>query len=94
MRPYEMMIILEADLEDHSAELDGIKEVITKLDGEVSKVETWGKRRFAYPIEKRTEGYYALLKFTLEPSQQKELKRVLSLRQSVVRELVIRLDEE
>ena len=94
MRPYEMMIILEADLEDHSAELDGIKEVITKLDGEVSKVETWGKRRFAYPIEKRTEGYYALLKFNLEPSQQKELKRVLSLRQSVVRELVIRLDEE
>ncbi len=94
MRPYEMMVILEADLEDHSAELDGIKEVVSKLGGSFEKVDVWGKRRLAYPIEKRTEGYYALAYFSLEPSQQKELSRLLSLRPGVVRNLVIRLDQE
>lgn len=94
MRPYEMMVLLEADLEDHSAELDGIKEVVARLGGSVDKVDIWGKRRLAYPIEKRTEGYYALAYFSLEPSQQKELSRLLSLRPGVVRNLVIRLDQE
>lgn len=94
MRPYEMMVLLESDLEDHSAELDGIKEVIARLGGTFDKFDIWGKRRLAYPIEKRTEGYYALAYFTLDPAQQKELTRVLSLRPAIVRNLVIRLDQE
>ncbi|MCF4113860.1 MULTISPECIES: 30S ribosomal protein S6 [Dethiosulfovibrio] len=94
MRPYEMMVLLEADLEDHSAELDGIKEVIAKLGGDVDKVDIWGKRRLAYPIDKRTEGYYALVYFKLDPSKQKEMTRLLSLRTAIVRNLVIRLDQE
>lgn len=94
MRPYEMMVLLDAALEDHSAELDGIKEVIAKLGGAVDKVDVWGKRRLAYPIEKRTEGYYAVVYFSFDPSQQKELMRVLSLRPTLIRNLVIRLDQE
>ncbi|PIE54847.1 MAG: 30S ribosomal protein S6 [Dethiosulfovibrio peptidovorans] len=94
MRPYEMMVLLEPDLEDHSAELDGIKEVIAKLGGTAGKVDVWGKRRLAYPIEKRTEGYYALISFDLDPTQQKELARLLGLRPGMVRNLVIRQDQE
>ncbi len=94
MRPYEMMVLLEADLEDHSAELDSIKEIIAKLGGAVDKVDVWGKRRLAYPIEKRTEGYYALVSFALDPTQQKELSRLLGLRSGVIRSLVIRQEEE
>lgn len=94
MRPYEMMVLMEPDLEDHSAELDEIKEVIAKLGGSFDKMETWGKRRLAYPIAKRTEGHYSLLYFSLDPAQQKELTRVLSLRPAIVRSLVIRLDQE
>ncbi len=94
MRPYEMMVLLESDLEDHSAELDGIKEVVARLGGTFDKVDVWGKRRLAYPIEKRTEGYYALTYFSLDPSQQKELTRLLSLRPGIVRNLMIRLDQE
>lgn len=94
MRPYEMMVLLPADLEDHKIVLEQLGEVVQDLGGKMAKLDLWGKRRLAYPIEKKTEGYYALYTFDLEPTQVKELERLLKLRADVTRHIVVRLDEK
>ncbi|HCR38316.1 MAG TPA: 30S ribosomal protein S6 [Synergistales bacterium] len=93
MRPYEMVTIFQADLEDHKAAVEEIEGVVRNLGGEIEKSSSWGKRRFAYPIQKQTDGFYAVLSFSLEPSQVSELERLLKLKTQVLRHLVIALDE-
>lgn len=94
MRNYEMLVILDAAAEaDQAGEKTQIEELIKKLGGTVSKVDDWGKRTLAYPIRKRSEGYYVLFNFELEPAQTFELRRVLGLRANVYRQLVIVLDD-
>lgn len=94
MRPYEMMVLLSAELEDPKEELAKVEEVVRSLGGEVAKTDVWGKRRLAYPIEKKTEGVYALCNFSLDPDQLVEMNRVLGLRPNIYRQMTIRLDEK
>ncbi len=93
MRKYEMLVILDAGNESQSEEVVKIEELLRNLGGLVSKTDVWGKRALAYPIRKKTEGYYVLFNFELEPAQTFELRRVLGLRQNVYRQLVIVLDD-
>ncbi len=93
MRKYEMLVILDAGNEAQSEEISKIEEVIGNLGGTVSKSDVWGKRALAYPIRKKTEGYYVLFTFELEPSQTFELRRILGLRANVYRQLMIVLDD-
>lgn len=94
MRKYEMLVILEAAAEaDQAGETAQIEEVIKRLGGTVSKTDVWGKRALAYPIRKKSEGYYVLFNFELEPAQTFELRRVLGLRANVYRQLVLVVDD-
>lgn len=93
MRKYEMLVILDASLENQSDEILKIEEVIKNLNGVLSKTDAWGKRALAYPIRKKTEGYYVLFNFELEPAQTYELRRILGLRANVYRQLTILLDD-
>ena len=93
MRKYEMLVILDAGNENQSEEVVKIEELLRNLGGLVSKTDVWGKRTLAYPIRKKTEGYYVLFNFELEPAQTFELRRILGLRQNVYRQLVIVLDD-
>jgi small subunit ribosomal protein S6 len=89
-----MVLIIRPDLEGDELDdvIDDIKDLIKRNNGEVAKVEPWGLRRLAYPIKKQQEGRYVLLTFNLEPRNVAELERVLKLRESVIRHLVIRLE--
>jgi len=60
----------------------------------VAKTDFWGKRRLAYPIDKKTEGFYAVCNFSLNPDQLVELNRVLGLRPNIYRQMTVRLDEK
>ena len=93
MRKYEMLIILDAGTENQTEEITKIEEVIKNLGGTVSKSDAWGKRALAYPIRKKTEGYYVLFTFELEPAQTFELRRILGLRANVYRQLTTVLDD-
>ena len=64
------------------------------LGAELEKVDIWGKKRFAYPIEKQLEGFYVLYTFKLDPAQVKEMERLLSLRPQVIRQMVVNLEEK
>lgn len=93
VRHYEMLTIISPDVEDPKAEAEKIEEVVRSLGGNVGETDVWGKRTLAYPIQKKSEGYYVLFNFELEPAQTFELRRVLGLRQNVFRQMAISLDK-
>ena len=96
MRPYEVMVILDAGLEDDVIRdmIDRATQVVTAGGGTVNRVDRWGKRRFAYEVHHRTEGYYALIEMSADPDVVASLERVLSLADQVVRHKVIRLPDK
>jgi small subunit ribosomal protein S6 len=94
VRLYELTVILAAEMEDHKASVEEIAEVVRGLGAEVDKIDLWGKKQLAYPIKKQQEGFYALITFKTEPDSIRELDRVLGLRASVLRHLVVATDEE
>ena len=97
MAKYELMIILDPFLEeaDTTAELDKAQEQIKRRGGTLTNVDPWGKRRLAYPINKKLEGFYALLNFeaTSEGAQLAELERTLRLDEKVMRVMLTRIPD-
>lgn len=94
LRPYEVMIILDPDLEERTVapSLDTYLNVVRQDGGSVDNVDVWGKRRLAYEINKKNEGIYAVVTLQAEPATVKELDRQLTLNESVVRTKVTRPD--
>lgn len=91
MRSYELVFILNADMEDEATEaaVNKFTGLIEKNGGELVKIDKWGKRRLAYPINKRNEGYYVLVNFKAEPAVSHEVERVLRITDEVIRHMVI-----
>jgi small subunit ribosomal protein S6 len=87
LRDYEVMLILppEADEQAVSRVIDRITQVLVGSGGRVGKVERWGRRRLAYEIGHQSEGYYLIVEFGAEPGAIRELERVLSLADDVIR---------
>jgi small subunit ribosomal protein S6 len=94
LRAYELMVILDPDLEERTVQpsLDTYLNVVRKDGGSVENVDIWGRRRLAYEIDKNAEGIYAVVTLQAEPATVKELDRQLSLNESVLRTKVIRPD--
>ena len=92
MRHYELMVILDPDLEERtvSPSLDQFLSVVRNSGGSVEKVDVWGRRRLAYEIDKHVEGIYAVVDVQAEPATVQELDRQLNLNESVLRTKVIR----
>jgi small subunit ribosomal protein S6 len=92
MRNYEVMVILDPDLEERTVapSLDQYLNLVRKEGGSVETVDVWGRRRLAYEIKKKAEGIYAVIQLSAEPATVKELDRQLGLNESVLRTKVIR----
>ena len=92
MRQYEMMVILDPEIEERTVapSLDKYLSVVTTAGGSIDKVDIWGRRRLAYEILKKAEGIYAVVNFTAEPATAKELDRQLGLNESVMRTKLLR----
>ncbi|HYE68310.1 MAG TPA: 30S ribosomal protein S6 [Anaerovoracaceae bacterium] len=95
MNNYEVMFIIEAALEQEKKEaaIEMVKEIIT-AGGEVGKVNIWGTRKLAYPIQKKNEGFYAVIEFKANPDLPKELDRRLKISDSIIRHIIINKDEK
>ena len=95
LREYEIMLIVPAEAEDKAigGVTDRISQILGTTGGTVTNVDRWGRRRFAYPIDKITEGFYLVANFEAEPSALTELDRVLSLADEVIRFKVVVLPE-
>ena len=94
MRAYELMVILDPDLEERTVQpsLDTYLNVVRKDGGSVENIDIWGRRRLAYEIDKNAEGIYAVVTLQAEPATVKELDRQLTLNESILRTKVIRPD--
>lgn len=94
MRQYELMIILDPEVEERTVapSLDKYLTVISTEGGTVDKIDIWGRRRLAFEILKKTEGIYAVVNFTALPATAKELDRQLGLNEVVLRTKVMRAD--
>jgi small subunit ribosomal protein S6 len=95
MRHYEMMIILDPNLEEGTVQpsLEQFLNVVTAGGGSIDKVDVWGRRRLAYEIEKKSEGIYAVVDMVAEPDAVRELDRQLGLNEAVLRTKVLRLEQ-
>ena len=95
MRPYEVMIIFDADLDEETirAAVDRAVQLITSRGAEMGSVARWGKRRLAYEVKHRWEGYYVVFQAKAEPAAMDELHRTLSLADEVLRHKILRIPE-
>ncbi len=102
MRAYELMIIIDGDLDDAAVHkvLDQVNQLVAEGDlGQVRTTDLWGKRRFAYRIRVRPnhyawEGIYVVLEITTEAPNLEALERALRIADEVVRHKLIRLPTE
>ena len=92
MRHYELMVILDPELEERTVapSLDRFLNVVRKGGGSIENVNIWGRRKLAYEIKKKTEGIYAVVDMQAEPELAKELDRQLNLNEAVLRTKLIR----
>jgi small subunit ribosomal protein S6 len=92
MRRYEVMVILDPDLEERAVAplIESFLSVVREGEGKVEKVDTWGRRRLAYEIKKRPEGIYSVIELQAQPAVVKELDRQMNLSESVLRTKVLR----
>lgn len=90
-RAYEAMVILNPNLgeEDITAAAQRISDQITARGGEVSRMETWGRRRMYYPIKHVRDGHYVIYTFRADPTSISELESSWRITDEVLRHLVI-----
>jgi len=95
MRRYEIMVILDPDLEEKTIapSLEAFLNVVRADGGTVESLDVWGRRRLAYEINHKPEGIYALVHVTATKDSVAELDRQLSLNEAVMRTKVLRLPE-
>lgn len=92
---YETLFVVDPRLSE-----DETKAMVEKFtgmisdNGEIVKVDEWGRRRLAYPIEDQTEGYYVLVEFKSAPEFPAEIERIFNITEGILRSIVIRKNEK
>ena len=93
---YETTFIINASLEDGQIEstISHVSEVITRNGGEITALNKWGRKRLAYPIQKKNNGFYVNLEFVAPATAMAQLERVYQLDENTLRFLTIHLDDK
>ncbi|MBW7889351.1 MAG: 30S ribosomal protein S6 [Bacteroidetes bacterium] len=93
---YETVFIVNATLEDPQIEaiIDKMKDFLTKNNAEIQSVEKWGRRRLAYPIKKKNNGFYVLFEFKAAGDIIAKLERQYQLEEQIIRYLTVMLDKK
>ena len=92
---YETIFVIDASLEEEkiTALVEKFKSLISDA-GEIEAVDEWGKRRLAYPIDDKNEGYYVLVQFSAKPDFPQELERIYRITDGIMRDIVIKKEEK
>ena len=96
MANYEVLYILDVATTDEERAAFGetVAKIITDGAGTVGEVNEWGVRKLAYPIQKKNEGFYAVVEFQAGPELPKELDRRLKIADACVRHIIVNKDEK
>ena len=95
MNEYEILLLLDPDLpeEKQGEVVTRVRTLIEQGGGTVERHDAWGRRKLAYPIQKKEEGVYHLVSFTSEAETLDELSRVLKIDDDVLRHMATRRPE-
>lgn len=95
MNSYEVALIIRPEVDDagQQAVIEQLSGLLTADGGQVTNVESWGRRRLAYPIKRVNEGYYYFIQGQFASSVLPELERVAKLSEQILRHMVIRQDD-
>ena len=94
MNKYETIFVVNSTLGEENVK--ALVEKFTSLigsNGTIESVNEWGNRRFAYPIEDLTEGYYVLVKFESAPAFPSELERIYNITDGILRSLIVKCEQ-
>ena len=93
---YEATFIVNAGLDDQQIDaiIDKVQELITKNNGEVMELAKWGRKRFAYPIKKKNNGFYVVCEFKSSGDLVARIERHFMLEENIIRFLIIGLDKK
>ena len=96
MNKYELIYVIDTAMEESArneliARFNGM---IEENAGKVEKVEAWGKRRLAYTVNYKNEGYYVLVNFTANAELPREIERVMQINESILRYLTVKVEEK
>lgn len=92
---YETIMVINPTFEEEKIEATVEKfKALISANGEITNVDVWGKRKLAYEIDDLTEGYYVLVEFSAKPEFPAELERVYKITDGIIRDIVIKKDEE
>ena len=91
MNQYEALYIIDVALDEETnrSVIEKFKGIVEANGGEVTDVNEWGKRKLAYAIDYKTEGYYVLMSFTSAPEFPKELDRILGITEGIMRSMIV-----
>lgn len=95
MRAYELMVIFDGDLDESTVQgvINRIHAQVEELGGLTATTDKWGRRRFAYEIDHKNEGFYVVFEMLAEPGSLDRLETTLRLADEVVRHKLIRLPD-
>ena len=95
MNKYELALVVNAKIEDdaRTAAVEKAKEYITRFGGTVTEVEDWGKKRFAYEVQKMREGFYYFIQFDAEADVPAQVEQRVRIMDNILRFLCVRKDE-
>jgi small subunit ribosomal protein S6 len=93
---YELMSIIRPDLDEEHLEatVESLSSTVSHAGGTVEKVDKWGRRHLAYPVQGHPDGYYVVVAFSGQGAISNEVMRVLNLSESIMRSIVVRTDPD
>ena len=96
MREYELVFVVHPDLDENAFKelVERVKSWMTEAGGQVSKIDLWGKRKLAYRVAKREEGFYVLVQFSSGPDTVREVERRMRVTDMVMKYITVRIDEK
>ncbi|MBO4374945.1 MAG: 30S ribosomal protein S6 [Lachnospiraceae bacterium] len=96
MNKYELAVAVNGKLEegDKNAVVDKVKALIERFGGSITSVDDWGKKRYAYEVEKTKEGWYLFIKFQAEPEAPAEIEQRIRIMDNIHRYLIVSDEKE
>ena len=96
MNKYELAVAVNGKLEesDKGAVVDKVKALIERFGGSITSVDDWGKKRYAYEVEKTKEGWYFFIKFQAEPEAPAEIEQRIRIMDNIHRYLIVSDEKE
>lgn len=93
MNKYQLLFIIDNSIDDEAkdAVIEKFSSLIQELGGTVGMLDKWGTRKYAYPINFKTEGYYVLMQFEAAPTVPAEIDRQMRINDNVVRQLITKM---